>query len=243
MARFGAFVLAIAILCYGPVIGGGATVRAQEAHKLIRPSLVYLKATGQVRSGPNASEEVDTFGTGFLVSSDGLVLTTYHLLSELGDFEPRTVRIEARIGDRSENARPAAIVDASINTDLLLLKLPPASDDYTAVSLGTAYDHNDAEDIYTSGFPKSISFITQAGKIQAREGPGGSLWTTNLQFEHGQSGSPVYDDSGKVIGVVKGTEGTLNYIVPIEFADPLLTQVRLREMKQQIQKIEERLDK
>ena len=172
MARVAAVLLAAAVLCFGAVIADSTAVRAQEVHQLIRPSLVFLRAAGQVRSGPNASQEVETFGTGFLVSSDGLVLTAAHLISKLGDVEPNTVRIEARIAEQSANARPAAAVDWSDPTDLLLLKLPPGPDDYVPVSLGSAYDHDDSQDIYTSGFPRSISYRTQDGRVEAREGPG-----------------------------------------------------------------------
>jgi serine protease Do len=237
-----AITLTVAGVYFAPAMHD-SKAHAQDAHKQVRPSLVYLKATGQVRGGENASSEAETtLGTGFVVSSDGLVLTTHHIISELGDVEPRTVSIEARIAEKSANARPAAIVDDAINMDLLLLKLPPGPDDYVPVSLGSAYDHDDTQDIYTSGFPRSISYRTQNGRIEAREGPGGYLWVTDLNFEYGQSGSPIYNGDGEVIGVVKGVEGSLNYIVPIEFADSLLAQVRLREMKQQVQKMQERLD-
>src|SRR5688500_16108811 len=68
---------------------------AQEVHDRIRPSLVYLEATGEVETSPGVKKKEASFGTGFLVSSDGLVLTTHDLISSLGDVVPASVRILA----------------------------------------------------------------------------------------------------------------------------------------------------
>ena len=103
---------------------------------LIRPSLVYLKATAKGASETETGVTKETNATGFVVSDDGLILTVYHLISKLGDVVPETVEIEARIGEKNANLRRATIVDVSINTDLLLLKIPPNINKYTKVTLG-----------------------------------------------------------------------------------------------------------
>jgi S1-C subfamily serine protease len=233
-------------ICWMAVLLGVAIAHAhpaiaQSGHDVIRPSLVYLVAKAQVASGPSASQTVESHGTGFLVSEDGLVLTTYHLVSALGDIVPATLTIEGRVKAKNAVSNKATVVDGSANVDLLLLKLPPDVDSYSKVQLGNARSHNDADPIYTSGFPRSINYRTQEGTIEAREGPGGYLWATSLNFEEGQSGSPVYNKAGLVLGVVKGDQGNLHYIIPIEFADPLLTQVRLREIEKSIADISRRL--
>jgi hypothetical protein len=198
----------------------------------MRQQLVHLRALGLSRSGQNTSQEVESYATGFIVSEDGLVLTVYHLISELGDIAPDTVRIEARIASKHTDALPAAVVDASVPTDVMLLKLPPAAEPYASLGtkLGRAIDHKEDDDVYTSGFPKVLDYRKQSGKIEARHGPGGYLWATNLQFLAGQSGSPVYDSEGTVIAVVKGDAENVGYIIPIGYADALLAQVRLREI-------------
>ena len=207
---------------------------AQNVHEQIRLSLVHLKATGQVGSDPNTSQEIQTFATGFLISSDGLVLTTHQLISELGDVQAQTVGIEARIGDKSADIRPAAIIDANTNADLLLLKLPPPSgDDYLPAQLGDAYEYDYGDVIYTSGFPEDISYKTDDGKIEATEGPArhAYLWTTDMKFEDGLSGSPIYNDEGKVLGISKSLGSGALSMIPIGFPDALIAQVRLRDIK------------
>jgi S1-C subfamily serine protease len=231
--------IAIIILSYLMVaVALVETVHAQAAHETIRPSLVYLKATAKGASGTETGVDKETNATGFLVSEDGLILTVYHLISELGNVVPQTVRIEARISEKNSEARRAMIVEGMRNTDLLLLKIPPGREKYVKAILGSAKSHNDRDTVYTSGFPNSISYRKQENKIEVRDGPGGYLWTTGLRFEHGQSGGPIYNVAGEVIGVVKGEEGTLSYMIPIEFADSLLAQVRFAEIKKALQDLD-----
>lgn len=218
-------------LCFALVPVDGKTLRAQSFHDAIRPSLVHLHARGQAQSGPNMSTEVDSYATGFLVSSDGLIVTVYHLISELGDVAPETVTIDARIAEKSANPRRAAIVDASINIDLMLLKIPPSLEPYANVKLGSALDHDDEKPIYTSGFPRAMPYRKQPGIIEGRWGLGGYLWATSFDFKEGQSGSPIYNRDGYVLGLVKGVADGVGYIIPISFADSLLAQVRLREIR------------
>lgn len=215
-------------------------VYAKSVHKQIRPSLVYLKATAKGASGAATGVEQNSYATGFLVSEGGLVLTVYHLISELGDIVPQTVSIEARIGEKHSEPRDAMIVEGMRNTDLLLLKIPPRPEKYTKVTLGSALNHKDENPVYTSGFPKGLNYRKHEDKIEARDAPGGYLWTTGLKFEQGQSGSPIYNATGEIIGVVKGQnkDGTLSYMIPIEFADSLIAQVRFAEIKKALQGFE-----
>ena len=104
--------------------------------------------------------------------------------------------------------------------------------------LGSAKEHNDSKSIYTSGFPKTMTYRMQDGKIQNRSGPGGYLWATSFDYLAGQSGSPVYNDDAIVLGVVKGDENGIGYFIPIGFADALLAQIRLREIRTAMQDFE-----
>ena len=211
---------------------------AQDPHALVRKSLAYIKVTALVASGPLAGNPVEATGTGFLISADGLVLTNYHLLSELGDVVPKTVQIQIAIREKTAQFRPAAIIDGANLLDLLLLKMTPAPDPYIPLSLGSAYELPPNSEIFTSGFPNSLSYRKQTGMVEAREGAGGYLWSVTMAFQSGQSGSPVYDASGKVIGVVKGDQDGLNFIIPIDFADGLIAQVRLQELRARVSQLE-----
>jgi S1-C subfamily serine protease len=222
------------------------TARAQETeatHAAIKKSLVYLKASGTGASGAIAGVPIEATGTGFLVSEDGFILTTYHLLSELGDVVPETVKIESSIGKKAITfGLTAAPVNSVPELDLLLLKIPPDDNGYTPVKLGSLADANSASDILTSGFNKPVGHHKDAGTMGSKDTPSGYLWTVNdMPFEKGQSGSPVYAPNGKVIGIAKGQaidSPSVNYIIPIQLADSLLAHLRVAELQAKIATLE-----
>ncbi len=99
--------------------------------------------------------------------------------------------------------------------------------------------------IYTSGFPRSLDYLPLTGSILVRDGPGGNVWATNLNLEEGQSGSPIYDGEGTIIGIAKATasgNSNINYFIPIEFADSLLAQLRMLDIQERLGKIAEALN-
>lgn len=213
---------------------------AEEPHDTIRDSLVFIKATGISLSQGNGGNQVEAAATGFLISDDGMIVTNYHLLEQLGAVAPNSVRFEISVKERTADRRPAAAVDGSELLDLLILKTPPPPDPFTPVVLGSAFEHPDGEEIFTSGFPGTVSYRKVKGEIEAREGPGGVVWTTSLATPAGQSGGPIYDQLARVIGVVKGDDPSSSYMIPIDFADGLIAQVRIRELRNRIETLESR---
>lgn len=247
------FVILLAVVSLvASIVGHGPLLYAEVCHDQIKPMLVHLHANAQVKSGPNATNFVDSVGTGFLVSNDGLVLTTYHLINDLGDIETKTLTTEARIIKKDDivnhkDTTPvkAAVIDAVVSTDLMLLKLPPPpnlSNSYPTVKLGLAITHDDSKPIFTSGFPKDLVYRRHDGKIETRSGPGGYLWGTDLKILYGESGSPVYNEKCEVIGIVKGEENDIGYFIPIGFADTLLVQIRLNEIRRDFEVLRQKFD-
>lgn len=213
---------------------------AEEPHDTIRTSLVFIRAIGLSIVPGQTGAQVESSGTGFFVSDDGMILTNYHLLDQLGEVHPKSIRFEIAIGETSANKRPAATVNGSEILDLLVLKTPPSLEAFSPVELGSAYHHPEGAEIFTSGFPES-SYRKKEGAIEARDAPGGVLWSTSFQIKGGQSGSPVYDDEGRVIGIIKGDDLTESYMIPIEFADSLITAVRLRDLQATISELEKQI--
>lgn len=229
-------------------IGGPA--HAQSVHDQVRPSLVFLKATGLSASGPAAGTKPESKATGFLISESGLVLTAYHLVGQLEDkaIEPTTLRIRANLSSPTENPEiSVSIVHAIPTLDLLLLKLPSRVPKYPFLELGKA--SKDVA-IYTSGFPSGANpsdhskYVFKSGQVTSTDAPGGYLWETNITFASGQSGSPVYNKDAKVVGIAKGqatNTPTSNYFIPIRFADSLLVNLRLQEIRRDLEAIAEKL--
>lgn len=235
--------LALAIV----VVWAGLQCEAlAQADVIIAPSLVNLSASAISGVGT----PLEGRATGFIVTGDGQVLTVNHFLTGLKDALPDTIKISARVGERGPPfpILNVAVINALPELDLLLLKLPLGSAPYTPVTLGSSRDVALSTPIRTSGFPfadELPGIWLDDGKVRSQQGPGGSLWGTDMGFNAGQSGSPVYLDDGKVIGVVKGQLGStsnINFFTPIDFADPLLLPVRFAAMEEQLAAIQKRLE-
>jgi hypothetical protein len=211
-----------------------------DPHGDIAPSLVHLRI-----------EAIDKLGipkegkaTGFLVTEDGQVLTVYHLISGLGEVVGETVKITARVGRRGANptdfGESAAVVSALPELDLLLLKISQGQEAYKPVRLGSSRSLPLAARLLTSGFPENLELWQSDGALRSKQGPGGTLWGTDMEFLGGQSGSPIYLDTGEVVGVVKGQlsgASNFSFFVPIDLADPLLIPLRLEAIERRIASI------
>jgi hypothetical protein len=226
-------------------ISGKSNAQDVPPHSLVKSGLVYLKATGTGApdAGPIAGVKRDSTGTGFLVTDDGFVLTTYHLISELGKVMPETIELSANIGAKATNPEtPVAIVSWATEFDLLLLKIsPPVAGKYESLRLGTFEDAKNVSKVFTNGFPESENDRPLDGTIVSRNTKSGFLWSlNNMPFDFGQSGSPIYNDLGMVVGIAKGQSSDasgISYMIPIQFADSLLSTIRLSEMQKQINQL------
>lgn len=133
-----------------------------------------------------------TSGTGFYVTVEGHLVTNHHVV----DGCQRLVR-----GDGA----PLAVVAADPKNDLALLKGPPVID---AALLRAASDARQGEDVLTYGFPLqgmlSSSGQLGAGMVTALAGlrdlPG--QLQIDVPVQPGNSGGPLLDRRGQVVGVV-----------------------------------------
>ena len=204
-------------------------------HSLVRKSIVYIQAT----FGEGA-EEKTVFGTGFVVSEDGFVLTTYDIINQLGGVDPWSVSFKLSIAEKSAPLRQAISVEWRKHLDLLLLKLPPPPDPYKPATVGRAYTH-EGDVVYASGFPSGdVSFLKHKGTIEARESEGSVNWSTSIKVQLSESGSPVYDSAGVVIGIVTGSSNGKAIFAPIEFAE-ILAPVRLAYLERQLRELDSSL--
>jgi S1-C subfamily serine protease len=147
-------------------------------------------------------------GTGFALTNDGYFVTAYHVINDgNGDFD--SVYIQNHDGQYFK----AFLVNFNAKTDVAILKVDkknfrfskseiPYTFAAAKVGLGT--------DIYTLGYPKD-DIVYSKGYISGRNGYNSDdeQYTLELPAGHGQSGSPVIDASGNVIGLLTAT-GTQN---------------------------------
>jgi len=140
-------------------------------------------------------------GSGVVISNDGKVLTAAHLV-EAAD---RTM-VEFSEGELI----PAQVIGCSFSADVALLQLERVPANYVAAKLGDSNSAEVGDEIFVVGAPYGITRTLTAGHVSGRRLQNSEKETTNsvefLQTDAaintGNSGSPVFNLKGEVIGIV-----------------------------------------
>lgn len=171
--------------------------------------------------GMTASASVS--GSGFVISEDGYILTNYHVIEDAysGGYE---IKVMFYNGD----SYTAEVKGFDRNNDIAVLKIE--AEGLNAAELGTSDSLFVGDTVYAVGNPLGeLSYSMTSGMVSATD----RLITTEegtmtmFQFDaavnQGNSGGPVYNVYGQVVGVVTaksredGTEG-LGFAIPIDDA-------------------------
>ena len=166
-------------------------------------------------------------GTGFVVSSDGYILTNRHVVEG-------ATYISVTIGGREYEAR---IVEVLSDNDIALLKINAQG--LPTVMLGNSDEVQIGDTIYAIGCPVGVCGTVTMGRVanvgvSAKTEEGlilHDLIMTDLTTTHGSSGGPLLNDKGEVIGlatagIVAQEQATgFGLSIPINQAIPLLRKV------------------
>ena len=197
------------------------------------PTLLYEMACQQVVGvnlsvttnnifGQNTATAVS--GTGFIISEDGYILTNYHVIEYS---LKQGYDIVVLLHDESEY--PAELVGYDEDGDLAVLKINASG--LNPAAIGSSENLRVGQTIYTVGNPLGeLTYTMTDGIVSAlnREistSVSSSLYVfqINAAVNSGNSGGPVYDAAGRVVGVVDakysdtGVEG-LSFALPIDTA-------------------------
>ncbi|MGZ9811750.1 Do family serine endopeptidase [Pseudoroseicyclus sp. H15] len=146
--------------------------------------------------GGEAPRRSSALGSGFVISSDGYVVTNNHVIEGADQIE-----IEFFSGD----TRPAELVGTDPNTDIAVLKVDAT--DLPYVEFGDSDDTNAevGDWVMAMGNPLGQGFSISAGIISARNralsGTYDDFIQTDAAINRGNSGGPLFNMNGEVIGV------------------------------------------
>jgi len=205
-----------------------------------------LASFGATSSGsPSAasSPSGQGLGTGFLVSSDGYILTNDHVITSNGQVADAVVVVfKGPAGSKADGTPVAAtIVGGDEANDVALLKIDPAQAPVVhPLSLGDSTKVQVGEPVVAIGSPMGLSFSVSSGIVSATDrtlrSPTGAVIPGGIQTDAaintGNSGGPLIDSSGKVIGINTmiashsgGSQG-LGFAVPINTAVTIMDQMK-----------------
>ncbi|MGX5828698.1 S1 family peptidase [Mesorhizobium sp. 43Arga] len=186
-----------------------------DIFKHTRPSVGYLTFTYVDNAGAQAKRT----STCFIVSKDGFALTAAHAVSAPDDGNAGRAQLSVSLGDGQ--SRPATIVKVDANIDIALLKLP-GEVEYNPLNLSKGErSPGDVVNLIGFGFQGILSMST--GNVASVDA-GSGLIAIDTPMAPGQSGAPVLNAAGDVIGVVRGVrDGSTGLVVPIKLVQSLLS--------------------
>jgi serine protease Do len=154
-------------------------------------------------------------GSGFIIDPDGYVVTNNHVVDGASE-------VTVRLGD--DSVYPAEIVGTDPQTDLALLKIE-AERPLPALQLGDSDEAEVGDWVMAVGNPFGLGGTVTAGIVSARgrniqAGPYDDFIQVDASINRGNSGGPLFDLDGNVIGVNTAIYSPNGGSVGIGFAIP-----------------------
>ena len=181
----------------------------------------------RMRPEQQAPRQATSLGSGFIIDADGYVVTNYHVIAEAEEIAvilQDNTRLEAKVVGRDKL------------TDLALLKVE-ADRKLPALEWGDSEKARVGDWIIAIGNPFGLGGTVTAGIVSARArninvGPYDDFIQTDASINRGNSGGPMFDLNGKVIGIntaifsPSGGSIGIGFAVPSAMARGVIDQLR-----------------
>lgn len=187
--------------------------------------------------GRPVTREAQSLGSGFIISADGYIVTNNHVISADGRPGARAVvsQITVTLPDRTEYQ--ARVVGRDPTSDLAVLKID-AKNPLPFVRFGDSSQTRVGDWVIAIGNPFGLGGTLTAGVVSALHrvtGQGGAYdryIQTDASINQGNSGGPMFDINGNVIGIntmifsPTGGNVGIGFAIPAEQAWPIVQTLR-----------------
>ena len=200
--------------------------RLVDLYRRVAPAVVTVTTHAQRRGFFAEMVPREGFGSGFVIDDDGHILTNYHVIEGAQQIE---VEFEEGV------AFPALVVGHDRRFDLALLKIDAPADLLQPVEFGSSADLQVGQRANTIGNPfgqysRSLTTGVISGLERTLEAGGdrfvGGIIQLDAAVNQGNSGGPVLDSSGRVIGIITALFSRNGANTGVSFALPVDTIVR-----------------
>ena len=172
--------------------------------------------------GPQGSQSAKAEGTGFVLDTKGDIVTNYHVVTGA-----TAITVKFQNGKSAK----ATLVGSDSGTDLAVIKVDPSATTLVPLTLGDSSTVQTGEAVFAIGSPFGLTESLSAGIVSATgrqiDAPSGRPITNAIQTDaainHGNSGGPLLDASGNVIGVNSQIESESGGNDGVGFAIPINT--------------------
>jgi serine protease Do len=181
------------------------------------------------KSQDNVPHKVTALGSGFIIDASGLIVTNNHVID---DAEQVTVTLH------DETVLQAKIVGRDTKTDLALLKIEsPTKTPFPFVAFGDSDTARIGDWVIAIGNPFGLGGTVTAGIVSARArdinaGPYDDFIQTDAAINKGNSGGPLFNLKGEVIGIntaifsPSGGSIGIGFSIPSNEAKPVLVDLQ-----------------
>ena len=214
----------------GKAAGNAAVGRPLASGEYLTPGDVFQRNVNAVVAITVQVEGYDDYGratsgissgTGFIITSDGYVVTNYHVI------EGGT---KVTITTHNDEEYPAEIVGYEANNDLAVLKVD--AEDLPYVTLGKSTDLLVGDQVVAIGnvlstFASSLTvgYVSGVDRVVDTEGTAMNMIQTDVAINSGNSGGPLFNMNGEVVGITtakfSGNSSSGASIEGIGFAIPI----------------------
>jgi S1-C subfamily serine protease len=194
---------AVLTVVASPVAVAEDSLSLSNLYRTVDPAVVEIATVQQVAAdqGPARRVKSGGLGSGFLISSDGRIMTASHVVQVADELQVRFVTgdvVKARVLASDPSADVALIQAESVPVGIN----PAQLGDSSAAAIG--------DQVFVIGAPYGISHSLSVGHISGRRTPtqlfGGfeqvELLQTDAAINQGNSGGPMFNMRGEVIGIV-----------------------------------------
>jgi S1-C subfamily serine protease len=189
------------------------------------PGVVVITATSteQVPSTPftpPSDEKVQSLGSGFVIDGKGDIVTNDHVVAGATGI---------RVGFSGGDSYPAKVVGTDASSDLAVVRVDAPSSALHPLAFDSSASVQVGDPVYAIGNPFGLDRTMTAGIVSATgrdiQAPDGltipDAIQTDAPINHGNSGGPLLDAAGRVVGVTSQIQGgTVDANVGIGFAVP-----------------------
>ncbi|KJF73379.1 DegQ family serine endoprotease [Agrobacterium arsenijevicii] len=161
------------------------------------------------------SQQTEALGSGFIISPDGYIVTNNHVIDN-------ATSIKVTLDDGTE--LPATLVGADAKSDLAVVKITSPKP-LPVISWGDSDRLKTGDQILAIGNPFGIGTTVTAGIVSARgrdlhSGPYDDFIQIDAPINHGNSGGPLVDVEGQVVGINTAIYSPNGGSVGVGFAIP-----------------------
>ena len=217
-----------------PVSAGTEAMKPAEIYEKNVPAIVgiYNESTSSGYNVFGQRSTIASSGTGFIISSDGEILTNYHVVAGA-----QTLTVTLHDGAQY----PATVLGYEAESDIALIKIDASG--LPTVTLGESSSLAVGDEVVAIGNPLGeLTYSLTVGYVSAKEravntdGTPINMMQLDATINSGNSGGPLFDICGNVVGIISAkysgstSSGTsiegIGFAIPIDDVTAILDDLR-----------------